>query len=330
MVHNTLNFFLGSRLPRTVQARQGSFWFPEAASKTALQTDALFDFILWISVFFMVLITGLILGFVWKYRRRPGVEAERTATHSTPLELTWTIIPTILVIFIFYFGISSYVDIRTPPRNANEIQVTGQKWKWLFTYPNGLIASDLHVPVGEATRLTMRSEDVIHSLYIPAMRIKLDVVPGRYSKMWFTPLAVGQHQIFCAEYCGQGHSSMGAQLYVHTQEDYEKWLRDEEDKLLTRAPVDLGADLYKSRGCAQCHSVDGSRGTGPSFKGVYGEMQALSDGTKVLADENYLHESIIEPQAKIVQGFAPVMPTFKGKLKDKEIAGLIEYIKSLK
>lgn len=308
----------------------GSFWFPQEASATAASTDVLFNVILWISIFFMVLITGLMLTFVWKYRRREGVKAERTATHQTSLELLWTIIPSILAVFIFYFGISTYIDIRTPPTDAMEIQVTGQKWVWNFTYPNGLVSPDLHVPVGEPIRLTMRSEDVIHSMYIPAMRAKMDVVPGKYSKMWFTPNKEGQYQIFCAEYCGQGHSSMLSQLYVHKVEDYNKWLQDEEEKSMNKPPVALGGDLYKSRGCAQCHSVDGSRGIGPSFHGLYGKTEHLEGGATVVVDENYIHESIIEPMAKIVAGYQPVMPTFKGKLKDREIHGLIEYIKTLK
>jgi len=308
----------------------GSFWFPEEASATAVATDDLFDIILWISIFFMVLITGMLLTFVVKYRRREGVQAERTATHQTSLELLWTIIPSILAAFIFYFGISTYIDIRTPPSDAIEVQVTGQKWNWMFTYPNGLVSPDLHVAVGEPVRLIMRSEDVIHSMFIPAMRAKMDVVPGRYSKMWFTPTQPGQHQIFCAEYCGTGHSAMLAQLYVHTAEDYHKWLADEEERSMNKPPVALGGELYKTRGCAQCHSVDGSRGIGPSFKGIYGKTEQLQGGATVVVDENYLHESIIEPNAKVVAGFAPVMPTFKGKLKDREINGLIEYIKTLK
>jgi cytochrome c oxidase subunit 2 len=309
---------------------ENSFWFPEQGSTTAVQTDWLFGFILQISILFMLLIVGLMVAFLWSYRRRKGVQAQRTATHNTTLELTWTIIPSILCVFIYYFGISAYIDVRTPPLNANEVQVTGQKWKWLFTYPNGLISPDLHVPVGEATRLTMRSEDVIHSLFIPAFREKMDVVPGRYSKMWFTPTEEGQHQIFCAEYCGTNHSGMLSQVYVHSRPDYERWLREEEEKSSNMPPVALGQSLYKQRGCQQCHSVDGVRGIGPSFKGIYGEKQKLADGRTVTVDEDYIHESIIEPMAKVVEGYAPVMPTFKGKLKDKEIAGLIEYIKSLK
>ncbi|RYF12245.1 MAG: cytochrome c oxidase subunit II [Deltaproteobacteria bacterium] len=313
-----------------ISSAGGSFWFPVQGSTTAAQTDWLFNFILWISAFFMLLIVGLLVAFVWNYRRRPGVEPERTATHHTPLELTWTIIPTILVVIIFYFGISGYMDIRTPPENAHEIQVTGQKWSWSFTYDNGLVDPELHVPVGEATKLIMRSEDVIHSLYIPAFRMKMDVVPGRYSDMYFKPTQVGRFQIFCAEYCGQSHSRMLSTVVVQTPEDYAAWLRDTEEKNNKKDPVALGLDLYHTRGCLQCHSTDGSRGIGPSFHGLFGRQEKLSDGSTITVDENYIHESIIEPQAKVVAGYAPVMPTFKGKLKDVQIAGIIAWIKTLK
>lgn len=309
---------------------RGSFWFPESASAVAQDVDWLFDVILVITIFFTVLIAGMLGYFVWAYRRRPGVKAERTATHLTSLELTWTIIPSIICVFIYYFGLSSYISLRTPIGDANEVQVVAQKWNWLFTYPNGLISGELHIPDDVATQLTMRSEDVIHSMYLPAFRAKMDVVPGRYSKLFLRPTGPGQHQIFCAEYCGTGHSSMMTQAFVHTRSDYDRWLREEEDKSLNRSPVALGGDLYKNRGCAQCHSVDGVRGIGPSFKGLYMRTETLVGGATVVADENYIHESILEPMAKVVAGYNPVMPTFKGKLKDKEIAALIEYIKSLK
>lgn len=311
-------------------ASEGSFWFPPQVSTMAAETDWLFHFIMWICVFFMVLVTGLMVAFVWSYRRRPGVVAEKTATHHTALELTWTILPSVILVVIFYFGVNGFIEQYTPPRNAREVQVTGQKWKWLFQYPNGLIDAELHVPVNEPTTLVLRSEDVLHSLYIPAFRTKMDAVPGRYRKMWFNPTEVGTYQIFCAEYCGMNHSGMLSSVVVHTAADYEKWLRTQEETLMNKDPKELGADLYKNRGCMQCHSLDGTRGIGPSFKGIYGHQQPLADGTSVLVDENYIRESILEPQAKVVLSFAPVMPTFKGKLKDKEIAGLIEFIKSLK
>lgn len=308
----------------------GSFWFPVQASTHAAEVDWLFDFVLWISIVFFALIVGMMVTFVWKYRRRPGVEPEKTAAHHTSLELTWTIVPTILCAVIFYFGISGYIDMRTPPRNAHEVQVTGQKWSWSFTYPNGTVDAELHVPVGEATRLVLRSEDVIHSFYVPAFRVKMDVVPGRYTEMWFTPTEPGKYQVFCAEYCGQNHSGMLTQVVVHEPGGFEKWLREVEEKSSNKNPVELGGDLYKTRGCMQCHSVDGTKGIGPSFKGAWGRTELMTDGTSIVVDENYIRESVMDPQAKIVAGFAPVMPTFKGKLKDKEITGLIEYIKSLK
>ncbi len=307
-----------------------SFWFPAQGSTGAANTDWLFNFILWISIFFFVLVVGLMLTFVWNYRRRPGVEPERTATHHTPLELTWTIIPSILCVIIFYFGISGYMDVGNAPANAHEVQVTGQKWNWSFTYANGLVETELHVPLGEPTVLTMRSEDVIHSFYVPAFRMKMDVVPGRYSKLWFTPTEVGEYQVFCAEYCGTSHSRMLTRVVVQQPEQYEQWLKDVEEKNNSKDPVALGADLYKTRGCMQCHSVDGSRGIGPTFKGLWGRQEHLSDGSTIAVDENYIHESIVEPMAKIVAGYAPVMPTFKGKLKDKQISGIIAWIKTLK
>jgi cytochrome c oxidase subunit 2 len=308
----------------------GSFWFPVQGSTAAANSDWLFNFILWISIFFFVLVVGLMLTFVWKYRRRPGVLPEKTATHHTSLELTWTIIPSLLCVIIFYFGISGYMDIRTPPLNANEVQVTGQKWNWTFTYPNGLVETELHVPTGTATRLVLRSEDVIHSFYVPAFRMKMDVVPGRYNKMWFTPTQTGDFQVFCAEYCGTSHSRMLSRVVVQTPEDYDQWLRDMDAKNNNGDPVAMGADLYRGRGCMQCHSVDGSRGIGPSFKGLWGRQEHLSDGSTIQVDENYIHESIIEPMAKVVAGYSPVMPTFKGKLKDIQISGIIAWIKTLK
>ncbi len=189
---------------------------------------------------------------------------------------------------------------------------------------------NLHVPVSTSVRLVMTSEDVIHGFFIPAFRIKHDVVPGRYERLWFKAVRAGEYQIYCTQYCGKGHSEMLAKVVVHEPGGFEKWLENAGNFLNRMPPAQAGEKLLITRGCKQCHSVDGSGGTGPTFKGIWGHNVALRGGATVLVDENYLRESIVDPQAKIVAGFEPVMPTFKGRLKDKEITAVIEYLKTVK
>ncbi len=302
---------------------------PPQGSTTAAGVDTVFNFIFWLSLFFFALIVGQMLLFIIRYRRRAGVEAEKTPTHSTPLELTWLIIPLVLVIVIFYLGFKTFLDIRTPPKDAYEVQVTGQAWKWLFTYPNGYVDENLHVPAKTPVKLVMTSEDFIHSFYVPAFRMKMDVVPGRYSHAWFQAVEPGTYQIFCAEYCGTGHSDMMADVIVHPEGEFEKWLEDASNFLDRMSPQEAGALLYNSRGCKQCHKVDGGELIGPPFNGLFGKLRVFQDGSRLEADENYLRESILNPQEKIVAGYEPVMPTYRGRLKDQEITAIIAYIKSL-
>lgn len=303
---------------------------PPQASSVAPAVDSLFKFIFWVSAFFFVLIVALMLVFVIRFRKRPGyTKPPHAPTHNTALELTWSGIPLILVIVMGVWGFKVFLDINTPPANAYEIQVTGQKWKWLFTYPNGYVDEVLHVPQDEPVRLVMTSEDVIHSLFVPAFRIKRDVVPGRYTKIWFRATKAGRFQVFCAEYCGTGHSDMLTYVEVHEPGGFERWLEAASNLLNTLPPAEAGRKLYQSRGCSQCHSVDGAGGIGPTFKGLFGHEVVLKGGTKAVADENYIRESVLEPMAKIVAGFEPVMPTYKGRLKDQEITAIVEYIKSL-
>jgi cytochrome c oxidase subunit II len=306
-----------------------SFWMPAQGSQGAGGVDSIFYLILWIALAFFALIVGLMVFFVLRYRRRPGAEAEGSATHNLPLEIVWTLVPTAIVALIFVVSFRKFLDLTTPPANAYEIQVTGQKWKWLFTYPSGYVDENLHVPIDRPVTLTMTSQDVIHSLFIPDFRIKKDVVPGRYSKLWFRATVAGEHQIFCTQYCGTGHSDMLAKVIVHPAGDFEKWLAANADLLAKLPPSEAGEKLYSQRGCRQCHSVDGSPMVGPSFKGIFGHPVALQDGRQVMVDENYVRESILDPQAKVVAGYQPVMPTFRGRLTDKEITALIEYLKTL-
>jgi cytochrome c oxidase subunit 2 len=306
-----------------------TFWMPVEGSANAPAVDWLFRFILVISVIFFVITVALMTWFVYRYRRRPGVAAERTATHSNRLELTWTIIPLVVALAIFYFGFKQYMDMTVAPENSYEILVTAQKWNWQFTYPNGYSDGNLHVPVDTPVRLVLSSEDVIHSLYIPAFRIKKDAVPGRYNKVWFKATQPGEYTLFCAEYCGRQHSDMLSTVVVHPPGEFETWLAGASSSADKMPPAEAGARLYKARGCASCHTVTDAAGVGPSFKGIYGHEVVLSNGQEASVDEDYLRESILDPAAKVVAGFDPVMPTYKGRITDKEITALIEYIKSL-
>jgi cytochrome c oxidase subunit 2 len=305
-----------------------SFWMPPQISTVAHGVDWLFHFILAISVFFFLLIVVLMVFFIIKYRRREGQEAASSPSHNTALEVTWTVIPVILVIVIFIVGFKGFLNMATPPANAYEITVEGQKWKWTFTYPNGYVDENLHVPVDRPIRLVMSSSDVIHSLYVPAFRIKQDVVPGRYAKMWFEATEPGEYDLFCAEYCGTSHSDMIAHVIVHPVGEFEAWLEKASNFLETMSPVDAGRKLFQVRGCTQCHSMDGSAKTGPSLLGVFGSVQKMTDGSTVTVDENYIRESILEPAAQVVAGFEPVMPTFQGRLSDEEISAIIAYLKA--
>ncbi len=328
--------FLGGIVPAILAAGPAAastrpdFWMPVRGSTTAHRVDWLFNFILVISIVFFLIVVSLMTLFVVRYRRRKGREAEPTAHHNTALELTWSIIPLILLLVIFAFGFKIYLDMSVPPQNAVQIGVTGQKWAWSFTYPNGYVDANLHVPVNTPIELTLTSEDVIHSLFIPAFRVKKDVVPGRYNKTWFEATTPGEFTLFCAEYCGSAHSDMLARVIVHEPGGYEAWMEEAANWIDKVTPVEAGERLYQTLGCMGCHSVDGGARVGPSFKGLLGTQGALKDGSTVLKDENYVRSSILEPASQVAAGYEAVMPTYKGRIKDKEITVIIEYLKTLK
>jgi len=323
-----LGSVLGGVAP-SLAAGAGDFWMPFQGSTTAPAVDRLFYFIFWVSVFFFVLIVGLSLYFVIRYRSRRGHRAEASPHHNTALELTWTIIPLVLVVVIFGWGFTVFMDMTTTPANAYEVQVTGQKWTWFFTYPNGHVDENLHVPVDRPVNLVMTSEDVIHSFFVPAFRLKRDVIPGRYTKTWFRATQPGEYQIYCAEYCGTAHADMLAKVVVHPPGGFERWLEDAGNLLDRMSPAEAGAMLVSSRGCLQCHSVDGRSGIGPTFLGAFGAERPMRDGALVLMDENYVRESILDPNAQITAGYEAVMPTYRGRLTDREITAIIEYLKTL-
>lgn len=304
---------------------------PKQGSTIAPTIDNLYMFIFWLCVFFFLLITGLIVVFVAKYRRKSELDRTPNITHHLGLELTWSIIPLLLCLVIFFWGFKDYMTASVAPGNAMEINVTGEKWIWTFEYPDGMRSlGELYVPVSTPVRLIMQSKDVLHSFYVPGFRIKMDVLPNRYTEQWFHSDTPGEYQVQCTEYCGKGHSQMNAKIIVMTPEEYQDYLENGPKNLRDMPLVELGKLLYEARGCATCHSLDGSRGQGPSWKGIYGTEHKMSDGRTLKVDENYLRTSILEPQAMIVQGFEGIMPTYQGLLRDREILGLIEFIKSVK
>ena len=313
-----------------VMAQGKTFWMPEQASTVAEKVDFSFYLVLWISVFFAVGITLAMVYFVIKYRARTdGKELEgKTAGHSTALELTWTIIPTVIVLVIFYDGFRAYMDMAVPPANAYEIQVNAKTWSWDFTYPNGHNnPNELHVPLGRPVLLVLSSADVIHSFFVPQFRVKKDVVPGRFNKVWFEATTAGTYDLYCTEYCGRDHSEMRAKVVVHEQADFDKWL--ESASKITGTPLEIGKRHYELR-CAQCHRLDSAatQGGGPGWKNVFGYPRQLAGGGSVVADENYLRDSILYPAKDVVAGFGPNMPSFQGVLKEADLNGLIAFIKA--
>ncbi|HRV82622.1 MAG: cytochrome c oxidase subunit II [Planctomycetes bacterium] len=308
-----------------------SLWMPVNAAQGAADIDFAFYFILAICTFFFVLIVGLGILFVVKYRKRPGYVPKPSPHHSLKLEITWSVIPIILCVFMFWFGFTSYMHGRTMPAKAEQISVVAAKWRWEFQYgsPNR-VSPELHVPVNEPVVMTMRSLDVIHSFFIPAFRTKLDVVPGRYSKVWFTPTKEGEYQLFCTEYCGTGHSGMAARVIVQSREDYEAWVAglDVKDSDFPTA-WQWGEYLFTKKGCAVCHHVDGTKLVGPPLNLAFGNERKFADGTSLVADENYIRESILVPGAKVVEGYPNAMTPYQGLVNDSELDGLIAYIKHL-
>jgi len=307
-----------------------SFWLPAQLSTHGAGVDRLFYFIFWISVFFFFVILAMATFFLVKYRRIGGQVVRRdSAHHNTGLELIWSGIPLAIVLTIFVMGFRSYMDLTTPPEKSYEITVNAQKWNWSFTYPNGYVDSELHVPSERPVNLIMTSTDVIHSFFVPELRAKQDVVPGRYTKLWFQTTQPFEGKVLCAEYCGTEHSGMQARFIAHPPEEFDEWLRKAADFVSQLPPVEAGQLLYQKRGCAQCHSIDGAGGIGPTFRGSFGNRRQFTDGTSGTMDENYIRESLLNPRAKTVAGFDPVMPTFQGRLKEKEVEAIIAYIKSL-
>lgn len=308
---------------------ESSSFMPPQGTAIAAQYDNLYAFIVWLSTIASLIVIGGMIYFVMKYRRKTDTDKTPYISHNTFLEFLWSFIP--LVIFLAFFGWGWYLyhEMRQMPEDALEVHIFGHQWAWDISYKSGKnTTNDFYVPVNTPVKLIMTSRDVLHSFYIPAMRIKQDVVPGMYTTLWFNAEKTGDYQIFCAEYCGAAHSGMLAKMHVVPTSEYETWLQ-ENDEGLTLAQK--GEKLFNSKGCVACHSVDGGTRTGPTWKGLFAAKGHSVDGGTVDVDENYIRESILEPNAKIAKGFpAGVMPSFQGQLTEDQLVALVEYIKTLK
>jgi cytochrome c oxidase subunit 2 len=303
--------------------------FPDSASTHSGNVDSLF--IIWalISVFFTILIAGLILYFMARYRRRHPEEVGTDETMAVWLEIAWSAIPLAIALSMFVWGTRVFFDLYRPPANAVEYTAIGRQWMWKIQHPEGQREiNTLHVPVGQAVKMKLASEDVIHSFYIPAFRIKQDAIPGRYTSIWFQATKPGVYHLFCAEYCGAEHSKMIGSIIVMEPRDYETWLAG---GTAGKSMVASGADLFQSLACVTCHrpGESGRIARGPALEGVYGSQVKLADGRTVTADDDYVRESILNPTAKIVAGWEPVMPTFQGQVSEEQLSQLIAYVRSL-
>jgi len=304
----------------------GTYWMPKGANAAGDGVDTMFYAVLALSIFFFVAITIAVVYFVIKYRGRKGHRAQPSSSHNDTLEIVWTVIPTIMVVFLFYYGWRGYIHMVTPPQKAIEVQVTAQKWNWTFTHANGVTDGNLHVPVNTPVRLVMTSQDVLHSFFIPAMRTKQDVVPRRFTYAWFEATKPGTYRLYCTEFCGRDHSQMKVVVVVHTPGNYERYLAERGEADQTKPLDQIGADQYVKRGCNNCHTLDGTPKVGPSFKDDFGTTYTWK-GQTIKVDEEYIRESLMSPQAKARDGYPPSMPSFQGQLKERQILGLIEFIK---
>jgi len=288
------------------------------------QVDALYIYLLFVAAVMTALIFLAVTVLAIKYRRKPGVEAHQIEG-STILEIGWSVIPFGVMLTFFIWGAVLYFKERTPPADATEVYVVAKQWMWKIEHMEGQREiNELHVPVGQNVKLIMTSQDVIHSFYIPAFRIKQDVLPGRYTTLWFKATKPGHYHLFCAEYCGTMHSGMGGDIVVMDPQAYAQWAAAGASAALH----DTGKQLFLSLGCASCHRSD-VQGRGPNLAGIFDKPVLLQDGRTVTADDNYLRESILDPTAKIVSGFKPVMPTFQGLVDEEQLNALVAYIKSL-
>jgi cytochrome c oxidase subunit 2 len=301
--------------------------FPPNASSVATEMDLLYAFIVAVSAFFTVLVVVLLTFFAVKYRRKHPDDVGADIHGSLVLEIIWTFIPFVLSMIMFAWGASLFYRLSRPPKGAMEVTVVGKQWMWKVEHEEGVREiNELHVPLGRDVRVTIGSEDVIHDFAIPAFRVRMDAVPGKLTTLWFQATQTGEFRIYCDQYCGTRHSAMIGMVYVMAPQDYAAWV---DAGRSTMTPVAMGAALFTQFQCSTCHKPDRT-GRGPSLVGIAGQTIALGDGRSVVADDTYLRESILNSQAKVVQGYQPIMPVFQGLMTEEQVLQLVAYVKSLK
>ena len=326
-------------LSMMLQHQKEDFFFPSQASANAATVDFIFYFIFYVSLFAFITIVSATAIFAWRYRRsKVGMTPEDSPHHSTSIEIVWSVIPSIFMVVMFWYGFEDFTERRNVPADSYEIHAKASKWQWEFEYPNGASSfgyidageyqgKGLFVPLGKNVRIRLESSDVLHSFSIPNFRVKMDVVPGRYTDVWFNAIEMGDFPIFCTEYCGTKHSRMLSKVHVVSEEDFAVWLKENQEDP-NASPVDKGKRLFSAK-CTACHAVDGSIKIGPALNGKYGTIENIVGGT-VTVDDNYIRRSILDPKADIVVGFENVqMTSFAGQLSDDDISNITAYLKSL-
>lgn len=323
-----LKTLFGMLLAGVAEANTQTSFMPPAATDIAGQVDNLYSFLLWASLISCVILIGGMIYFVTKYKRRTAADKTAYISHNAFLEFLWSFIPLVIFMIVFAWGWYIYHQMRKFPDQALEVHVYGKQWAWEFVYKSGKTATnEFLVPVNTPVKLIMTSKDVIHSFYIPSMRIKQDVVPGKYSALWFESEKLGSFHIFCTEFCGAAHSLMIGRMKVVTQEEYEAWLQENDEGL---SLAQKGKKLWNDKGCVACHSIDGSVKVGPSWKGIFGQTHVFADGGSAVVDESYIRESTLEPTKHIVKGYPAAMPSYQGQLSEEQLNAIIEFIKELK
>ena len=302
---------------------------PPAASNFATEMDALFYSILGLSVFFAVITFAFVLFFAFRYRAGSSADRSSPVYENMKMEIIWIVVPTILALIFFGWGVKVYADTRIPPKDAKELYVVGKQWMWHIQHPNGVRENNtLHVPVDTDIKLTMIAQDVIHAFYIPAFRVQFMVVPGRYTQMWFRPTVVGKYHLFCNMYCGAQHSEMGGSVIVMSKRDYAEWLANNGSTRQNLSPIQAGEKLFNKIGCGNCHGPTDLPPRSPSLHGLYNQVREMDNGQKFIADETYIRESILRPSEKLRKGYMNTMPVYDKQLSEDEVMSLMAFIKA--